>query len=109
MTTTDPEIEIMIQEAKSKGYKVFSPQKLTSYFWFVDGDKIGYCQFSTIECVTFTTVHKPSTDNGDGFRASSFEEALCYAPAVFGPNIRVVKYKNWNEFAKLHWQPLVER
>ena len=109
MKTTDPEIEIMIQQAKTKGYKVFSPQKLTSYFWFVEGDKIGYCQFSAMEGATFTTVHRPSTVNGTGFRAASFEEAFCYAPAVFGPNPEIVKYKNWQEFTKLHWQPLVER
>ena len=108
MTTADTEIEIMIQQAKSKGYKVFSPQKLTSYFWFVRGDKIGYCQFSTMEGSTFRTVHKPSTVNGTGFRASSFEEALGLAPN-WADCREVETYKNWNEFAKLHWQPLVER
>lgn len=106
--TTTTEIEIMIEKAKAKGHKVFSPQKLTSYFWFVDGNRIGYCQFSTLEGATFTTVHRPSQGNGTGFRASSFEEALGLAPN-WADSRTVQKYKNWEDFAKNHWQSLVER
>lgn len=103
-------IEELLKEAKSKGYRVFSPEKLTSYFYFVSGSSIGYCEYTRVEGRRFGTVHKPSTANGIGFHAESFEEALQYAPAWAGPNPRgVVKYKSLEEFRKNHWQPLVER
>ena len=101
-------IEELIKEAKSLGYEVFSPKKLTSYFFFTKENKIGYCQFSRVGGVHFSTVHKPSTGNGTGFVASSFEEALGYAPAWAGPNPRIVKYKSWDDFVKNYWQELVE-
>ena len=104
-------IKELIKEAKAKGYRVFSPEKLTSYFWFVsDDEKIGYCQYSRIGGLSFATVHKPCTANGTGFQAKSFEEAFCVVPPVFGPNRRgVVKHKNLEDFKNNHWQFLVER
>ena len=103
-------IKELTEKAKSLGYEVFSPKKLTSYFFFTKENKIGYCQFDRIRGVSFTTVHFPSTSCGTGFNASSFEEALSYAPAWAGPNPSgVVKYKSWDHFVKNYWQPLVQR
>ena len=101
-------IKELIEKAKFLGYEVFSPKNLTSYFFFTRENRIGYCQYNRVNGTHFSTVHKPSTINGTGFVASSFEEALGYAPAWAGPNPRIVKYNSWDNFVKNYWQELVE-
>lgn len=90
----------LIETFKTKGFEVYAPANLTTYFWLVKGDNIGYCQIDRLEGIVFSTVHKPNRQSGTGFRVNSAEHAVSvnvphWALYLSGS---VKKYKNVNEF-----------
>ena len=101
-------INELINQAKEKGFSVYAPEKLTSYFYFTTGEKIGYCQFDNMRGVRFCTVHKPSRENGTGFAVDSFEAALGVSPFWAGNIGSIVKFNSWDEFSRKHWQKLTQ-
>lgn len=103
------EIKNLIDQAKAQGLTVYAPERLTTYFYFTDGQRIGYAQ-SNRSGPSFATVHKPNRTTGTGFAAEDFTEALSFAPAWAGNSLSTVtKYKNWQDFARAHWQPLTQQ
>ena len=104
------EIKNLIDEAKAQGFTVYAPEKLTTYFYFTDGQRIGYAQ-SNRSGPSFSTVHKPNRTTGTGFAAEDFTEALSFAPpwATGRDRDTVTKYKDWQEFSRAHWQPLTQQ
>ena len=100
------EIQVFIDEAKEKGFSVYIPEKLTSYFYFSKGESVGYCQYQRVGGVSFSTVHKPNKRIGSGYRVESFEEALLNRPYWASKNDIVHKYSSVCEFLKSHWEPL---
>jgi hypothetical protein len=97
----------LIDQAKGHGFDVYGPAELTTYFYFTDGQRVGYCQTDRMRGPSWATVHKPNPTTGTGFKAAGFAEALQqHAPSwAFGP---VKKYADWADFAKKHWQPLIQ-
>lgn len=86
-----------------------SDQKPT-YFYFIDGNNIGYCQEDYFGGVKFSTVHKPCRECGTGFGLNEygiFEPTIEDAKKAFiiAPNWAkrndaqaVRKYKGWEEY-----------
>lgn len=97
----------LINQAKEHGFTVYGPADLTTYFYFTDGQRVGYCQADRIGGPSWATVHKPNPTTGTGYKAGSFAEALGFAPAWAGDRSTVRKYADWADFAAKHWQPLV--
>lgn len=99
----------LIDSLKAKGYQVYGPEELDSYVYFTDGKRIGYAQYDRVQGVKYSTVHKPHSQIGTGFRADSAEEALAHVPkwAHMSDWSFVVKYADLDTFRKEHWQPLV--
>lgn len=100
----------LIDSIKAQGLQVFGPEKLKSYVFFTDGTRIGYAQYSNFDGVKFSTVNKPCKECGTGFQADSIQDALSFAPA-WAYNYQssaVRKYKDFEEFKKKNWQPLVQ-
>lgn len=108
MTTAQPEVICKVNELKSLGYRVFSPESLSTYFYVVQGEHIAYAQLSRLEGWTFSSVHKPCKHAGAGYRADSLPDALGYRPS-WATGEAVQKYRNINEFVSKHWQALIER
>ena len=100
-------IQDLIQQAKKKGFEVYAPEKLTSYFYFSKDDKVGYAQLDRMTGPSFSTVHKPNKSTGTGYKVGSFSEALCFKPMWACSRDVVVKYDSLSDFLKKHWQPLV--
>lgn len=99
-------VKALIDFIKSEGYKVYGPEKLTSYVFLTDGENhIGYAQLGPIG-FQFSTVHKPNRETGTGFRVSSLEESLSYAPTWYKGS--VPKYNSFEEFRKMNWQKLIQ-
>lgn len=101
-------IQLLIDSLKKKGLQVFGPEKLTTYVWFTDGERIGYGQYNSVQGVKFSTVHKANKYTGTGFSAQDAEAALGFAPHWAGDLSSVVKYRDFAEFQNKHWQPLVK-
>jgi hypothetical protein len=95
-------IQELIQEAKRQGFTVYAPETLTTYFWFTDGDRIGYAQ----EGPSFSTVHKPCNHAGTGYKTESMSRALERRPSWAANDAPVIKYTGPAEFIAKHWQPL---
>ena len=103
-------IQLLIDNLKKEGFKVYGPEKLTSYVWFTDGERIGYGQYNNMEGVKYSTVHKPNTQTGTGFHAQDAQAALGFAPHWASDSDRksVIKYRDFAEFKTKYWQPLVQ-
>lgn len=99
-------IDDLIQQAKREGYAVYAPEKLTSYFYIVSGDAIGYCQYNNFKGASFSTVHLPCSHAGTGYAAESMAGALMHRPSWASNDAPVIKYKNAADFLARHWQPL---
>lgn len=99
----------LIDSLKEKGFTVYGPEKLTSYVYFTDGTRIGYAQYDNMRGVSYSTVHMPCTNCGTGFQAQDAQAALEFAPNWARSHEReaVRKYKDFETFARKHWQPLV--
>jgi hypothetical protein len=103
-------IQDLINQAKAQGLQTYGPENLTTYFYFTDGERIGYCQIDRLTGPSWSTVHKPNQTTGTGFGAESFNEALQFAPAWASSrdSESVKKFKSWDEFSRQHWQPLTQ-
>lgn len=103
-------IQLLIDNLKEKGLQVYGPEKLTTYVWFTDGERIGYSQYSNMEGVKYSTVHKANKYTGTGFSAQDVQAALSFAPnwASESDRMSVVKYRDFAEFQSKYWQPLVQ-
>lgn len=100
-------LEEMIKDAKLAGYTVLIPEKPTTYFYFTDGQRIGYAQADRLHGPTFSTVHKANKYTGTGYDARDMTEALQHKPAWSANDGNTVhKYKDAAEFIAKHWQPL---
>jgi len=105
----------MADKLKVEGMQVFySPyndNRLSTYFFFTDGENIGYCQSGYFGGLRFSTVHKPCRECGTGFGLTDdpglFEPTIQDAKQAFiiAPNWAsskdrqaVRKYKNWDEY-----------
>jgi hypothetical protein len=99
-------IQELIQEAKRQGFTIYAPETLSTYFWFTDGERIGYAQTNQLTGPSFSTVHKPCKHAGTGYRADTMAEALTHRPQWVTRNEPVIKYRNPAEFIAKHWQPL---
>lgn len=98
-------IQELIQEAKRQGFTVYAPETLTTYFWFTDGDRIGYAQDNR-QGPSFSTVHKPCNHAGTGYKTESMNRALEHRPSWAANGAPVIKYTGPAEFIAKHWQPL---
>ena len=98
--------EELIQQAKREGFTVYAPEKLTTYFYIVKGDRIGYCQHDRIDGARFTTVHKPCKHAGTGYEAKTMVEAISHRPKWASNDAPVTKYKTTADFLASHWQTL---
>lgn len=98
--------EELIQEAKRQGFTTYAPETLSTYFWFTDGDRIGYAQADRIKGPIFSTVHQSCKHAGTGYEAKSMAEALSHRPIWAVNDAPVIKYRNPAEFIAKHWQPL---
>ena len=101
-------IQLLIDRLKAEGLQVYGPEKLTTYVWFTDGERIGYAQYSDMEGVKYSTVHKANTTTGTGFHAQDAKAALGFAPHGASDTSTVRKYRDFAEFQRKHWQPLVQ-
>jgi hypothetical protein len=99
-------IQELIQEAKRQGFTIYAPEALSTYFWFTDGDRIGYAQAGRLEGPSFSTVHKPCKHAGTGYKAESMSRALEHRPSWAVNDEPVIKYRDPAEFIAKHWQPL---
>lgn len=99
-------IQELIKEAKRQGFNVYAPETLSTYFYFTDGDRIGYAQADRLTGPSFSTVHKPCKNAGTGYKADTMAEALTHRPQWVTSNEPVIKYRNPAEFIAKHWQPL---
>jgi hypothetical protein len=102
-------MQALILEAVQKGFTVYAPEKLTSYFYVTKNDKIGYCQYSLFDGKSYSTVHKPNTTTGTGYKVDTIEESLCFAPAwaISSQLDTIKKFSNMEEFRRKHWQTLI--
>lgn len=99
----------IIDNIKAQGLQVFGPEKLTTYAYFTDGTRIGYVQSARVGGISYSTVHKPSSECGTGFKVDNVQEALGRSPSWGGGSRDfVVKFRDFAEFQKKHWQPLVQ-
>jgi hypothetical protein len=99
-------IQEIIDEAKRQGFTVYAPEALKTYFYFTDGDRIGYAQADRLRGPTFSTVHKPCKHAGTGYKADTMAEALSHRPSWAMNDAPVIKYRDPAEFIAKHWQPL---
>jgi hypothetical protein len=99
-------IQELIQEAKRQGFAIYAPEALSTYFYFTDGERIGYAQADRLKGPSFSTVHKPCKHAGTGYKADTMAEALSHRPSWAMNDAPVIKYRDPAEFIAKHWQPL---
>jgi hypothetical protein len=99
-------IQELIQEAKRQGFTIYAPETLSTYFYFTDGERIGYAQADRLKGPSFSTVHKPCKHAGTGYKAESMSRALEHRPSWAVNDAPVIKYRDPAEFIAKHWQPL---
>jgi hypothetical protein len=99
-------IQELIQEAKRQGFTIYAPETLSTYFYFTDGDRIGYAQADRLKGPIFSTVHKSCKHAGTGYEADTMAEALSHRPSWAMNDAPVSKYRDPAEFIAKHWQPL---
>lgn len=59
-------IQNIIKQVKSLGFKVYAPEKLSIYLYYVDGYNIAYMELKDTG-LHITTIHKPNYITGTGF------------------------------------------
>ncbi len=85
-----------------------------SYFHFVEGNNIGYCQYDDLCGIKFSTVHKPTKDIGTGFGCQDIYEVIPeitlkearrafiiaphWARSIEVESVR--KFSGWEEYSK---------
>ncbi len=99
-------IQELIQEAKRQGFTVYAPETLSTYFYFTEGDRIGYAQTARVSGPSFSTMHKACKHAGTGYKTESMSRALEHRPSWAANDAPVIKYRDPAEFIAKHWQPL---
>ena len=111
---------------KDAGMKIYytpgNNNAKTTYFFFVEGDNIGYCQEGYFGGIRFSTVHKPCKECGTGYGLTDdpglFEptikdakQAFISAPNWATSNDRqaVRKYKNWEDYMNCPINQILEK
>lgn len=108
MAISEEEIDA-IADAGFDVYRHVPTSRLNStYLYFTDGKRIGYLQQGDFgHGYSLSTVHKPSRENGTGFRvadtddldADTLREALRYGPDwALNRKLEIVKYRDIEEF-----------
>jgi len=64
-----------------------------TYFYFVEGDNIGYCQEAYFGGISFSTVHIGNKNSGTGFGLTG--ESGIYNPTIKDAREAFIKYPNW--------------
>ena len=57
-----------IKILKKAGFQVLVPKKSKTFCIFSKDNKIGYCQIERGYAFSFSTVHKPNSKSGTGYR-----------------------------------------
>jgi hypothetical protein len=96
------------QVLKNNGFKVYAPEKYTTYCNFVKDDKIGYCEVNDWGSFNFSTVHKACRECGTGYsmhrevcpEVKMAEDCFVMAPDwANSQDFKAIrKYKNWEEY-----------
>lgn len=96
------------------GLSVYYPEKPTTYFWFSDGENIGYVQIEKTG-FSFSTVHQPNSQSGTGFQvekhvypATIWDALKTFMVPNWAFRMSHVKYRDWNQFQSKHWQTLIK-
>ena len=107
MKTKSELLENFLTKLKENGFDVYVPEKPSTYAHFVKNNKIGYVQEAYFGGLEFSTVHKPSRENGTGFglnRDGLFDpsiedavKALIDCP-LRADDRNVKKYSSWDEY-----------
>lgn len=104
-------IQNVIKQVKSLGFQVYAPEKLSTYFYYIDGYNIAYMQLKD-NGFYINTVHKPNRQTGTGFRMmdiyeneinkENLQKGFCLAPewATIKDIKSVKKYTSIDEFLK---------
>ncbi len=89
-------LQSFADELKENGFKIYySPYddgRKTTYFYFVEGDNIGYCQENYFGGLSFSTVHKPCRECGTGY---GLNEDGIYEPTIKDARKAFINYPNW--------------
>lgn len=102
-------IHELINTAKSNGFEVYAPENITSYFYLVKDNKIGYCENNNLIGPKYSTVHKPNISSGTGFKVDNMQDTLIHSPFwAGGLSHSVIKYKSVDDFINKHWQKLIK-
>lgn len=98
----------------NNGLSVYYPENASTYFWFSDGENIGYVQIERTG-FSFSTVHRPNPSSGTGFQVEKhvYPATIWHALNTFMvPNwafhMPRPKYRGWNQFQSEHWQTLIQ-
>lgn len=94
------------------GFKVYAPEtERPTWFYFVEGNSIGYAQRSYFGGIDISTVHKPCREYGTGFSVVSGASSptvqdavrVRYIPSECGyvPD-SIKRYRSWEEFVELN-------
>jgi hypothetical protein len=107
MKTKSELLENFLTTLKAAGFEVYVPEKPSTYAHFVKDNKIGYVQEAYFGGLEFSTVHKPSHENGTGFglnRNGLFNPTIKDAEMAFmiapykSYSGTIKKYKSWGEY-----------
>ena len=98
-----------IKMLKKAGFQVLIPKESKTYCVFGKDNKIGYCQIGGSGLFEFSTVHKPNSKTGTGYRIHSdittpttkhAEDAFAFVPhwANRKDMETIVKYKSLDDY-----------
>jgi hypothetical protein len=100
-------MQSILEDIKKRGYLVYAPENITSYFYVTDAHNIAYVQYSNMRGLEYSSLHKPCLHAGVGYTCRSLNEALGYKPE-WAHSSPINKYKDFPEFQAKHWQKLVQ-
>jgi hypothetical protein len=83
---------------KAAGLKVYvslwsSSTSKPTYFYFTDGENIGYCQEGYFGGIMFSTVHKPCRECGTGYRLT--DDPGTYQPTIEDAKQAFIMFPKW--------------
>ena len=95
-------------ELLNNGFRLLVPVEPSTYCHYEKGGNLGYCQRDYFGGLTFSTVHKPSKENGTGFRVSdaTYEPTIkdaesAFRVAPFLANSKgILKYTSFDDYLK---------
>jgi hypothetical protein len=97
-----------IDIVKAAGYSVYMRREDCTWMIYSDGKNIGYLQRSWRGGYDITTVHKPNTSSGTGFKAhevlgeselaDKLKDGFIFAPLWARENSSVRKYRDIEEY-----------